>query len=350
MRLSLCLAVTAGAALLAGAAHAKPEYAQKENKNCAYCHIDPAGGGPRNPRGIYYQMHNYSFEGYDEEKVMGAKPKKTGPPAFKSAWTLPVKENTTRIFVADVTGDRTPRLLTLGSDHNLAVHKVGENGAQVEATIALGDKSRQIAVGHFAKGKPAVIVVPGAIHYRDGDKYAKKETTDVSDITGQVRFADGEECFFFFAGGVPDVWSVDLSAEKPITYGRELVPPDQGAGLYSFLTVHIAPEFMSALGLPEQAQKTGFAAGFDPRADKNLYALLTWQDNDGPAMVVADISALALGGGGEVKPIWRSPKLAGKVLDVALGTDPRGSKQTGFFVLMETADGKGRQVEFFALD
>ena len=50
----------------------------------------------------------------------------------------------------------------------------------------------------------------------------------------------------------------------------------------------------------------------------------------------------------ELKPVWKSPKLS-TILDVAVGTDPKGSKKTGFFVLQATgADGKGRTLEFFA--
>ena len=38
------------------------------------------------------------------------------------------------------------------------------------------------AVGNFAKGKPAMIVVPGALFYRDGEKYSQKEVADLEDL------------------------------------------------------------------------------------------------------------------------------------------------------------------------
>ena len=54
--------------------------------------------------------------------------------------------------------------------------------------------------------------------------------------------------------------------------------------------------------------------------------------------------------GGVAGGVWKSQKLS-KILDVAVGADPKGTKKTGFFVLQATgADGKGRTVEFFALD
>jgi hypothetical protein len=39
------------------------------------------------------------------------------------------------------------------------------------------------------------------------------------------------------------------------------------------------------------------------------------------------------------------------VLDIALGPDPKGSAQTGMLVLTQAGDdGKGRSLEFYALE
>jgi hypothetical protein len=43
-------------------AHAKPEYAAKEGKPCGYCHVNPAGGGPRNAKGKQYQANGHKFK------------------------------------------------------------------------------------------------------------------------------------------------------------------------------------------------------------------------------------------------------------------------------------------------
>jgi hypothetical protein len=52
-----------------------------------------------------------------------------------------------------------------------------------------------------------------------------------------------------------------------------------------------------------------------------------------------------------MKPLWKSGKLAGKVLDLALGPDPKGGTQPGLLVLTQAgADGQGRSLEFFALE
>src|ERR1044072_6339097 len=58
-------------------AEARPEYARQENKTCGYCHLNPAGGGARGYRGMYYGANSLSFCSYDEEreaKIAGVDP------------------------------------------------------------------------------------------------------------------------------------------------------------------------------------------------------------------------------------------------------------------------------------
>jgi hypothetical protein len=43
-------------------AQAKPEYAAKEGKPCGYCHVNPAGGGPRNAKGKQYEANGHKFK------------------------------------------------------------------------------------------------------------------------------------------------------------------------------------------------------------------------------------------------------------------------------------------------
>ena len=40
---------------------ARPEFARREGKACAYCHINPRGGGPRNERGLEYARNDFRF-------------------------------------------------------------------------------------------------------------------------------------------------------------------------------------------------------------------------------------------------------------------------------------------------
>jgi hypothetical protein len=81
---SLAFALPAAVALAAGlslavppkSADAKPEYAKKEGKDCAYCHVNPKGGGPRNAKGDEYAKNNHKFPptpgGFGEDKAFSS--------------------------------------------------------------------------------------------------------------------------------------------------------------------------------------------------------------------------------------------------------------------------------------
>lgn len=49
-------------------------FAAKERKVCAYCHLNPAGGGARGFRGLYYAGHKFAFTKF----VEAAQAKKAG--------------------------------------------------------------------------------------------------------------------------------------------------------------------------------------------------------------------------------------------------------------------------------
>ncbi len=152
--------IVVGALCVVGtSAAARPEYAAKENKACGYCHVNEAGGGPRNPRGLYYAAHNHSFEGYDEAQVMGGgAPKKTGPPAFAEAWKIQVPNASRRIAVADVVGDKRARLLVLGEAGRVVV---------VEDRL----EGQELSVLALCDGESYMLLPPARDHKRafDGD-------------------------------------------------------------------------------------------------------------------------------------------------------------------------------------
>jgi hypothetical protein len=326
--------IAAGLSLAAGASHAKPEFAKKEMKMCGYCHINPAGGGPRNPKGVYYAMHDKSFKGL--------------PPEYKLLWKMKIDAPAERVGLGDVTGDKVARVILVGADGKASINKVTEEKVTEEATVDLGKEGKKFVVGNYTKGKPAVIVAPGVAYYRDGEKYSKKEVKDISDITGHARFSDGAENVFFFAGGgLPDAWTIDPSTDKGTVAGHDFVDPASGGGVYAELTIHPPVELLANLGVPEEGQKTGVMGLFDPRNEGKLYQWLTWAPKDGGTFIVVGEFA---GNGGDFKPNWKSPKLAGKIVDVTLGSDPRGSKNAGILVLTQVEGEKGRTLEFFALD
>jgi hypothetical protein len=52
----------AGLVVAPRSATALPAYAAKEGKACGYCHVNPAGGGPRNAKGKQYEANGHKFK------------------------------------------------------------------------------------------------------------------------------------------------------------------------------------------------------------------------------------------------------------------------------------------------
>jgi hypothetical protein len=55
-------AVLAGLAVMPQSASALPTYADKERKDCGYCHVNPAGGSVLNAKGREYQTNGRKFK------------------------------------------------------------------------------------------------------------------------------------------------------------------------------------------------------------------------------------------------------------------------------------------------
>lgn len=347
-RFVLTVGIAAALVLPAAAGLAWPKYAAKEKKACTFCHVK-ASGGDLSPAGTYYAKNNHSLAGYDETAVAGTTPKKTGPPAFKPDWRIDLPKEAKRIAVADVTGDKKPRLLMLGDNGVLTVYRMAPTAIEKDGSITLPTTPEQFVVGRFMKDRPAIIAAPGVIYYRDNNDWAKKEVPDLKAITGAARFADNTEYLYHYEGGEPTVYGVDVTAANPLTAGRAMVMPDEGAGVYSNVILHAAPEALAAMGLPEAATKAGVMGLFDPRGDGKLYAWTIWQGDDGPTINVYDVKALS--GGLTAQPIWKSPKITGKVLDVAVGMDPKEGKTPGLYVLQTLGlEDRDRMVQFYVLD
>lgn len=275
--------------------------------------------------------------------------KKTGKPAFKATWKADVPDGTRRVALADVTGDKTPRLLLLAADARLQIANAATENLKVEETLQLGDAPEQFVAGHFAKGKPAVIAAPGMIYYRDGEKYTKKKA-DVSGITGAVRFRDGDEGFFFFdGGGPPTALTVDLAGANPLGPGRDMPQPSENPGDYMEIVAHLPRELLDNSPFPDEVKKSSAVGFFDPREDGNLYAWLIWHEGETASIGVVDGSTVFGGVLGE--RIWKSDKLGTKIVDAAFGRNPRNPKEVGFAVLVaKGAEGRGREIHFLVLD
>lgn len=278
-----------------------------------------------------------------------AKPeKKAGTPSYKSAWKQDVPEGTVRIALADLTDDKKPRLLTLGKDNKLTVSDISGEKPKEEDTLDLGKDADQFVVGRFAKGKPAVIAIPGTIYYRDGDKYSKKEAADLKMITGMAHFADEAENILVGGGmGAPQSFAVDLTGEKPLVAGKEMKDPGNAEGYYSHIIFRLPKEARESGPFPEELKSLAAFTIVAHGTDKKLYMLFPGKADGDHGFGLVDMRSLQ--GGGSSNPVWKSPKIGGKILDFAVGADPKGSKKNGILVLTATGEGgKKRSVEFFA--
>jgi len=275
-------------------------------------------------------------------------------PTLKSAWKLDLPAGTKRIAIADVTGDKTLRLLTLDGAGVLTVQKVADAGPVKEDTISLGDSADQFAVGRFAKDKPAVIVVPGAVFYRDGDKYAKKAAADIKLVSGTVRFADGVESYMVFdpsqRDSAPQSFIIDLAADNPVKTGPAVPQPDQKPELFRDLSPILPPAMFESAPFPESMKKGAILRLFFYAKSKKIYGLVAWQSAT-THLALLNGSDIFQGPNGDLKPIWQSPNLAGKILDIAFGASVKDAKQNGVYLLEQSGDdGKSRQLEFFTID
>ena len=69
LRLALVVGVTM-CLFLPKTAEARPEFATELGKECSFCHIDPAGGGPRNRVGEIFEENYFEFpEDFDMDAV-----------------------------------------------------------------------------------------------------------------------------------------------------------------------------------------------------------------------------------------------------------------------------------------
>ncbi len=285
-----------------------------------------------------------------EKAVVEAK--KAGEPAFKSSWKVDIPADTKRAAVADVIGDGKPRLLRLGADGTLTVHKLADGKPEKETSLALGKDAAKFVVGHFAKDKPPIIVAPGGTFYWDKDKFSQKPAPDAQGIYASVRMTDGSEVFIAFEKDAPpEVYTVDLSMAKVFQSGAELPQMMAEGGSIREIAPEFPRDFFEMQPFPEEIKKGGIARVFDPRMTGKLYGLFAWQATDGYYAALLGGDSLFPQPQADAKPIWKSPKLAGKVLDIALGRDMKDAKQTGFYVLQQSgAEGKERVLEFFALN
>ncbi len=360
-----------------GQARATTAMAQREGRACQYCHVSGSPGtidiatGARqtnnlNKRGLYYGQHSYSFEGYVETA-----PSVSATPnllRFISRDILP--DSARRMAVADVTGDRTPRLITLNSkpdtsDSSILTVKKWDGKAFVTEfrADALGAPDK-MAVGRFTPDGKMVIVTARAVWFWNGKTYASKAAPQTMNLVGTLRLPTDstDNVLATDAGGELWEYSVNVgSGSEVLSNGRRLSQLTGGG--VARLEMRGSPEFFSKMQMPPaltQGGIFGLVAG-----GKGVPQVLYHVDPD----QVTDAINVASSARAQAAPKilgWKvsvdnlrqpslsnssfTPRLSGEIYDVAT-ENPRPNGIPGLLILTSgTPDGKGRSLYFFALD
>lgn len=276
------------------------------------------------------------------------KPGAKTAPTFSVAWRLSLPGDVKRIAVGDVKEPMIPRLVAADSKGRVTVYRLQATGDKTGVTveevgsIASVAGSDRMEVGHFGKGRPTGIAVPGAVYVYDGAAFRKTDLPELPSINGFARFADGREMLIAWAlHEDPTTWTLDTAIKRRIRPGWELVSPDSAAGVMRITVIRGSAEFLAELDAAGDFGKAGVIGSFDPRGDGGYWLWSPKVTADGSYFTVSSVDA---------KPIWSSPRFEGRILDVAHGADPSEPGRTGVFLLISPKAGAPTVVQFLALD
>lgn len=341
--------------IVSGPADARPVYAIKEGRPCAYCHVNPNGGGPRNPRGLYYAMNKHSFAGYDEVRVMG----RTGSTVFKLAWRESLLGNVLKVAVAPTHPDGLNRLILLSesaapSARRLEIRKWSGAAWVTDFEDQAPAGTDRLAAGKYATGLPAVIATSKAFWYWDSGKYVKKPTQRELPILGSVILRDGTERLLVREGEGLKMHAIDPKSPNLLLAAQD--PP--ASAQTTFFEMKGRTEELKALEVPDLLAAGGVLGLWDTgKPQPLLYAIqiaaqlagtgakpddLVIKGQDVYLSVIDPRSAT-------IRALWRSEKLKGNVLDVALN-DPHSAARGLTVLTAETEGQKGRSLYFFQLE
>jgi hypothetical protein len=132
-------------------AEAKPEYAQRENKACGYCHLNSSGGGARGFRGQFYGANNLSFDKFEEAResaIAGVTPNsEAGDTKAKVAYVGAVSgEASVAWRQIQLAANRTGGVIAVFLDGNSDNSK---SAAKTLRKLALGYGTHATVVGVF---------------------------------------------------------------------------------------------------------------------------------------------------------------------------------------------------------
>ncbi|HET6382508.1 MAG TPA: hypothetical protein VFJ58_03875 [Armatimonadota bacterium] len=344
-----------GAALFLGAVtqvQAYPIYAQREGKTCAYCHTNPAGGGPLTYRGTYYHNHNHSFAGFVD--------KGSAAPGFNMAWQMTLGPGVTRVGVGDTAGDTKLRLVTVSRGKTpesrvLTVSSWDKDSAKLvkDAEVAVAQDADRMEIGRFTTDKSVVIAMPSGYVRYDGKGYTYLKGAGADGLVGAVRLKDGVETFVTLDGEQSAFHEIDPKAAPTgwLVDGPAVTAGTQPFYLWGEARGPQTPDIAEKLGVPGDTTGLSLFGVWDPTSSGQWYYYLPEHVADGARKGdYVELYAAGAQAANPPVPAWTSPKLSGAVVDIAEGPDLEGGKQPGLYVLTDgSPDGAGQTLSFFAL-
>ncbi|HZT41434.1 MAG TPA: hypothetical protein VFA07_04565 [Chthonomonadaceae bacterium] len=372
----LCCTLLSSVLFVPRSARATVEMARKESRACQYCHVSNSPGfkddktGLQEPttlneRGKYYLAHHLSFEGYVAPRVTV----KPSPALFHFVWGEVFSDPVRRIAVADVTGDKTPRLVMLSEvagnkeASTLTVRKWDGKTFATEFTADVKAPADKLEVGRFAgENKPAVIVTGDALFVWNGTTFARKPSARPLPLFGSTRLKNGEERLLLAASPTEDVMAYRVN---PDAGGTDWLVDGMTAPNSSEVrwgTMNATPDFFEKMGLQPplsaggliglwDARQNGTQLLYYPKVDADFDIQPDPKDPSKPKIQYKGHAASYLifrdpttSSGPEV---WSTPRLNGFVYDVAR-QDPKDGKPGLLILGSEAPDGKSRVLYFFA--
>jgi len=329
-------------------ASALPQFAEKEHKPCSYCHYNPGGGGPLNANGKYYKSHNFSFAGYNDQKVLDSNDSSASP-SCKLTWKMNVADNTQAALSGVFTDDHQPMLVLLNANGQLTVTKVNKDkmvGSDAMLTGVQADAG--IGIGHMLDNSSNVIVTPGGYITMSNDTLNLHKASGIQSVVGVVNFKKGVDGLIIdsFANGF---WKIDPSQPSGVS---ELNIGNSSDFLSQVrdMSIHMRPD--KALSMDSGKVWIGGLCTLNPKG--KLYGWLALQKGGTVQLRITDLptemdpSNLNLDG---VKTIWQSDNIGGYVHDVSFGPDPQDAKRKGFCVLISPNENSAkRELMFFAVN
>lgn len=286
-------------ALVAAGVQAKPPFAAKEGKNCNYCHENPSKK-IRNYRGVYYRLHNLSFEGFNDAVEAEKAGVPIGPEPTPPPKSLAPARATKPILIPDAPANAAPT----------------RGGAPVTFSLFKGEEG-SVTLGGWGSGRAEVSKgESGRVLVGD---YSIKVTTHGMYQGGRIDFAKpidlsgalaNTQCYFrfktSFQGATQEV--VDLSgfgqtkAAAPFERMRFLFLMADGTQIELVRPVDVPPtedpDAYIPLHIPLQALKKATKKTLSGNASKLVSVVVSGdkfnQFNIGEIDVITDETEISL--------------------------------------------------------